>query len=74
MRGYPKFSFWIQITLVFQSSHKLRKNTTVLGGVSHERGGDTRRKFWIKPLKETNLGVAQAFVDPRDHFKTQTNI
>ena len=25
-----------------------------------ERGGDARRKFWIKPLKETNLGVAQA--------------
>ena len=23
--------------------------------------GDARRKFWIKPLKETDLGVAQAF-------------
>ena len=29
-----------------------------------ERGGDTRRKFWIKPLKETDPGVAQAFFDP----------
>ena len=28
------------------------------------KGGDTRRKFGIKPLKETDLGVAQAFFDP----------
>ena len=35
------------------------------GGVSaYERGWDARRKFWIKPLKETDLGVAQAFFDP----------
>ena len=29
-------------------------------------GGDSdaRRKFWIRPLKETFLGVAQAFFDP----------
>ena len=27
-------------------------------------GGDARRKFWIKPLKETDLVVAQAFFDP----------
>ena len=27
------------------------------------RGGDARREFGIKPLKETDLGVAQAF-DP----------
>ena len=25
---------------------------------------DARRKFWIKPLKEIDLGVAQAFFDP----------
>ena len=31
---------------------------------AYERGGDGRRKFWIKPLKETNLGVAQALFDP----------
>ena len=29
------------------------------GGLPYERDGDARRKFWIKPLKETNLGVAQ---------------
>ena len=29
-----------------------------------ERGGDARLKFWIKPLKETDLGVAQTFFDP----------
>ena len=31
------------------------------GGLPYERGGDARGKFWIKPLKETNLGVAQPF-------------
>ena len=33
-------------------------------GGAYEGGGDARRKFWIKPLKETNLGVAQAFFWP----------
>ena len=31
---------------------------------AYERDGDGRRKFWIKPLKETDLGGAQAFFDP----------
>ena len=35
------------------------------GGLPHERGGDARRKFWIKPLKGTNLGVAQFFLPLR---------
>ena len=30
------------------------------GGFSYERDGDARRKIRIKPLKKTNLGVAQA--------------
>ena len=34
------------------------------GNSAYERGGDARRKLWIKPLKETDLGVAQAFFDP----------
>ena len=34
------------------------------GNSAYERGGDARRKSWIKPLKETNLGGAQAFFDP----------
>ena len=34
------------------------------GDSAYERGGDASRKFWIKPLKETDLGVAQAFFDP----------
>ena len=29
------------------------------GRLSCERGGDGRRKIWIQPLMETNLGVAQ---------------
>ena len=33
-------------------------------GDSLVKGGDARRKFWIKPLKETELGVAQPFFDP----------
>ena len=28
------------------------------GEPGYERGGDARQKFWIKPLEETNLGVA----------------
>ena len=34
------------------------------GKSAYERGGDGRRKFWIKPLKETNLGVAPTFFWP----------
>ena len=34
------------------------------GDSAYERGGDARRKFWIKPLKETDLGEAQTFFDP----------
>ena len=34
------------------------------GDTAYERGGDARRKFWIKPLKETDLGGAQAIFDP----------
>ena len=34
------------------------------GDSAYEGGGDALRKFWIKPLKETDLGVAQAFFDP----------
>ena len=34
------------------------------GDPAYERGGDAGRRFWIKPLKETDMGVAQAFFDP----------
>ena len=34
------------------------------GHSAYERGGDSRRNFLIKPLEETDLGVAQAFFDP----------
>ena len=33
------------------------------GGLSNESDGDACRKIRIKPLKETNLGVAQALFD-----------
>ena len=34
------------------------------GGLPYETDEDARRKFWIRPLKETNLDVAQAFRGP----------
>ena len=34
------------------------------GDSAYEKGRDARRKFSIKPLKETDPGVAQAFFDP----------
>ena len=34
------------------------------GDSAYEGGTDARQKFWIKTLKETDLGVAQAFFDP----------
>ena len=34
------------------------------GGLPYERGGDAHLKFWIIPLKETNLGVVQPFLTP----------
>ena len=34
------------------------------GDSAYERGGDASRKFWIKPLKETDLGEAQTVFDP----------
>ena len=43
------------------------RNWTKSGGAgdsAYEGGTDARRKFWIKLLKETDLGVAQAFFDP----------
>ena len=53
-------------------SFPMKKKTRVLrsrhisrpGGTPHERDGDARRKIRIKPLKETNLGMAQALFDP----------
>ena len=32
--------------------------------LAYKRGEDARRKFWIKPLKKTDLGMAEAFFDP----------
>jgi len=34
------------------------------GGLPYEKVGDACQKIRIKPLKETNLGVAQALFDP----------
>ena len=31
---------------------------------SHMKEAGARREFWVEPLKETNLGLAQPFLDP----------
>ena len=43
-----------------------KKSVTLGGGgdSAYEVGVDAVRKFWIKPLKETDLGVDQTFLDP----------
>ena len=35
-----------------------KSNLNNPGGLPYETDGDARRKFWIEPLKETNMGVA----------------
>ena len=46
-------------------NYALYKYPGVGGGKSaYERGGDAHWKFWIEPLKETDLGGVQAFFDP----------
>ena len=44
------------------------------GGTPYMKGvGMLVGNFELKPLKETDMGVAQAFLTPkRDHIKTQT--
>ena len=45
--------------------HAIRGHIEPLGEDSaYKRGGDACQKFSIKPLKETDLGMAQAFFDP----------
>ena len=51
--------------------HAMSRNIYIFnpGGLPYESGGDARRKFWMKPLKKTNLGVGQPFFTPkRYHF------
>ena len=54
------------------TSDRERRNVMSPGGAgwggggdsAYERGRDACRKFCVKPLKETDLGVAQAFFYP----------
>ena len=48
----------VRLTPLLKQGSKLRRG----GGTPI--GKDARRKLCIKPLKETNLGVAQPFLDP----------
>ena len=67
-----KWVFFPKIYLLFAESSTCYRDNNVPekcrggggGDSAYERGGDARQKFWIKPLKETDLGMAQAFFDP----------
>ena len=60
-----KLNFTEDLTRVLRAMQEANKPSFKPGGDSaYERGGDARRKFWIKSLKETDLGVAQAVFDP----------
>ena len=55
----------ITVIVCEQKPHQVWFSYKSPGGDSaYEGGGDARRKFWIKSLKETDLGVAQAFFYP----------
>ena len=49
---------------VYQGTTNVKRTLPPGGHSAYERGADARRKFRIKPLKETDLSVAQAFFDP----------
>ena len=49
----------VRLTPLLKRGSKLRR-----GGGGTPIGKDACRKLCIKPLKETNLGVAQPFLDP----------
>ena len=52
------------MSIVFVVVQLLFSSPGPRGGLPYERDGDARRKIRIKPLKETNLGMAQALFDP----------
>ena len=51
-------------SLIKHVARELREALVPGVELSYESDGDARRKFWIKPLKETNLGMAQPFFWP----------
>ena len=54
----------IVLVFLFSFSNNIKGvQLTAREGLRYETEGDACRKFWIRPLKETNLGVAQAFCD-----------
>ena len=55
---------WFSPNLAFLFYPVFRTCDYLLENYPGEKGGDSRLKFYIKPLKETDLGVAQAFFDP----------
>ena len=55
------------ISVQMMADHWLFKS--FLGGTLHIKGVGMHWKFWIKPLKETDLGVAQAFFDLKETKK-----
>ena len=41
------------------------------GESAYERQENARQKFWIKPLQETDPGIAQAFLTPKRDYVTE---
>ena len=63
----------VQIHLIGIRDSRDHRSVRNLGGGGDSAykmaGNDALEKFWIKPLKETDLGVAQAFLTPKRELK-----
>ena len=64
----------VQIHLIGIRDSRDHRSVRDLGGGGGDSayemaGNDALEKFWIKPLKETDLGVAQAFLTPKRELK-----
>ena len=56
---------WFSPWCPSQAYSSLKTRVKASAGKGTPIGKDARRKLWIKPLKDTNLGVAQPFLDPK---------
>ena len=63
VRVTEMFSMWAWLYLGSISSALARAGGGGGRGIAYEGGRDAPRKFWIRPLKETDLGVTQASFD-----------
>ena len=64
LQGHLYQASFPQVKFQMPAPNSVYSYTSPLGGLPYEKGADARRKFWIKRLKETNLGMSQRFFDP----------